>query len=212
MQRTRGIGIVILLVIGANCWSACSGVSSHSSASIAQPGPLNASTLPPDASADSQLPVLPPDPAGQSRVLTDYLKGHDLPLVGASMVTGQSGRQLTLYGYVATEQGKSGAENDVRRILKDADVTIVNRIVVKPELLAMTQSNSSGNTGNNGNTANTGNSAASLPGVAQYENYSSVNPAYTSSQIQQYQAHQQGQADWTSWIIPAIMIGLMFVP
>jgi hypothetical protein len=203
MQRTKAMGIGILLVIGASCLSACSSVSSSTSSSIAQPGPLNTSSLAHDPSADPTLPVLPADPAGQSRVLTDYLKTHNLPLVGASMVTGQSGRQLTLYGYAATEQGKTDAANDVRRVLNDPEVTVVNRIVVKPELLAMSQS---------GNSVTPANPPESLPGVAQYENYPSVDPAYTSSQIQQYQTHQQGQADWTSWIIPAIMIGLMFVP
>ncbi len=203
MRRPTDISIAILLLIGSGWLAACGSAANTASSSIARPAPLNASLLTPDPDAASRLPSLPSDPAGQSRVLTDYLKAHNLPLVGASMVSGPSGRQLTLYGFVATDQGKADAENDVRRVLQDPHVAVVNRIVVKPELLAMSQSANSGNSVSSGD---------SLPGVAQYENYPSVDSAYTSSQIQQYQAHQQGQADWTSWIVPAIMIGLVFVP
>jgi hypothetical protein len=198
MQRARGIGIAILLVVGTSCLSACSSISNTSSSSIAQPAPLNGSIFGPDSNNDAALPTLPSDPAGQSHVITAYLKAHNLPLVGASMLAEPSGRQLTLYGYVGTDRGKTDAEDLARRLLNDPGATIVDRIVVQPELLAMRQS---------------GNAGDPVAGISEYENAQPAAPSYpTSNEIKQYQAHQQGQSDWTAWIVPAIMIGLMFVP
>jgi hypothetical protein len=71
----------------------------------------------------------------QSQGLTDYLKHHQLPLVGAQVVTSPSGgRQAILFGYVASDFGKSDAEEKARHYLKDQTVVVDNRIKISPAL------------------------------------------------------------------------------
>src|SRR5579864_3016477 len=51
----------------------------------------------------------------QSQGLSDYLKHHQLPLVGAQVVTSASGgRQVILFGFVASDFGKTDAEQKAR--------------------------------------------------------------------------------------------------
>jgi hypothetical protein len=73
--------------------------------------------------------------SGQSQGLSDYLKHHSLPLVGAQVVTSPSGgRQAILFGFVATDYGKSDAEQKARNYLKDPSLLVDNRIKISPEL------------------------------------------------------------------------------
>jgi hypothetical protein len=46
-------------------------------------------------------------------------------------------RFVLLYGYVATDFGKFDAEVQTSDFMNDPDVTITDRIVVRPELLTM---------------------------------------------------------------------------
>jgi hypothetical protein len=70
-----------------------------------------------------------------SRQLSSYLKKNRLPLVGAQVMRTDAGdRQVMLYGFVATQFGKSDAETKSRKFLKDPEVEIVNRIEVRPEI------------------------------------------------------------------------------
>ena len=56
----------------------------------------------------------------QSQALSDYLKHHSLPLVGAQVVTSPSGgKQVILFGFVASDFGKTDAEQKARHYLKD---------------------------------------------------------------------------------------------
>ena len=58
----------------------------------------------------------------QSQGLSDYLKHHSLPLVGAQVVTSPSGgQQVILFGFVASDFGKTDAEQKARHYLKDLD-------------------------------------------------------------------------------------------
>ena len=67
-----------------------------------------------------------------SQRLTDYLRKHKLPLVGAQITRDDSGgTQVMLYGYVATSFGKSDAETKARKFLKSG-AQIVNRIQIRP--------------------------------------------------------------------------------
>jgi hypothetical protein len=71
-----------------------------------------------------------------SDALTAYLREHHLPLVGGSVsrIPG-GGTQVMLYGYVATEKGKQNAAARAASYFKnDANVTVVNRIAVNPEI------------------------------------------------------------------------------
>src|SRR5882757_1479139 len=73
--------------------------------------------------------------SSQSQGLSDYLKHHSLPLVGAQVVTSPSGgRQAILFGFVATDYGKSDAEAKARTYLKDSTLVVDNRIKISPEL------------------------------------------------------------------------------
>jgi hypothetical protein len=73
--------------------------------------------------------------SSQSQGLSDYLKHHSLPLVGAQVVTSPSGgRQAILFGFVATDYGKTDAEQKARNYLKDPTLVVDNRIKISPEL------------------------------------------------------------------------------
>jgi hypothetical protein len=66
--------------------------------------------------------------------LTKYLHKNRLPMVGAQVSKTSSGRQLMLYGYVATDFGKTDAVTKSKRYLQDSTVSVVNNIRVNPQL------------------------------------------------------------------------------
>ncbi len=71
----------------------------------------------------------------QSEALTNYLKAHHLPLVGAQVLAAPDGeRQVILFGFVATDYGKGDAESKTRRYIHDSAVTVDNRIKIEPSL------------------------------------------------------------------------------
>jgi hypothetical protein len=71
--------------------------------------------------------------------VSDYLHANRLPLVEAlTIVTASGERSELLYGYVATDAGKLDAEEQAQDFIDDPDVPIIDRIVVRPELLSMT--------------------------------------------------------------------------
>jgi hypothetical protein len=199
MESGARIALAICLLAGALNFAACTNICSTSTvfpwAAQTQPP----SNLAPSAQANppEELPALPPDLAGQGRVLTDYFRAHRLPLVGASVVTTSSGRQVILYGFVATDHGKTDADEDARRIVNAPQVAIDDRIIVQPELLTM---NDPGN--------QPGPGAPPNDIFAKLANYQSQ-PA--TDQTEQYLA-QQSHSNWTSWIIPLLMIAPLFIP
>ncbi len=76
-----------------------------------------------------------PIDSAQSKALTDYLHGHQLPLVGARVLAGNGGpRQAILYGFVPTAFGKNDAADEARQFLNDPGAQIDNRIRLAPEL------------------------------------------------------------------------------
>jgi hypothetical protein len=71
--------------------------------------------------------------------VSDYLHANRLPLVEARTIVTTSGeRSELLYGYVATNFGKLDAEEQTQDFMDDPDVPIIDRIVVRPELLTLT--------------------------------------------------------------------------
>jgi hypothetical protein len=73
-----------------------------------------------------------------SEALTNYLRQNRLPLVGAQIGTAAAGaRRLVLYGYVATQQGKSDAESKAVAHMGAPQPEVVNRIVIQPEIAKM---------------------------------------------------------------------------
>ncbi len=69
-----------------------------------------------------------------STKLTKYLHSHRLPMVGAQISNTPSGRQLMLYGYVATDFGKSDAVTKSKSYLHDSTIAVVNNIQVNPQV------------------------------------------------------------------------------
>ncbi len=73
--------------------------------------------------------------ASASSALTRYLKKHKLPLVGAQVSIAPDGsRKVLLYGFVATDFGKTDARKKARAFLHDPDAEIISHIVVRPEI------------------------------------------------------------------------------
>ncbi len=151
------------------------------------PGSGGASAIGASSQYNASLP--PPSPSGtvvggtvdqaDSQNLTDYLKNHHLPLVNGQVVTSPAGkRQVILFGYVASQYGKSDAEQKARTFLNDPQVLVDNRITISPELAASEGADGS----------SSGSSASNSGGSA-----SNYDPYATSNSIHAYQ--QQGQFD-----------------
>jgi len=84
------------------------------------------------ASIDTRGYTANPD---KSRALTEYLKQHRLPLVGAQVLEGPGGKRVVvLYGFVATDFGKADARTKAQSFLGNSTLAVENRIMVNPEL------------------------------------------------------------------------------
>src|ERR1700683_3683204 len=71
--------------------------------------------------------------------LTKYLHKNRLPMVAAQISNSSVGRRLMLYGYVATDFGKTDAETKSRRYLHDSTIAVINNIKVDPEVRRLKQ-------------------------------------------------------------------------
>lgn len=169
------------------------------------------SSLPPPSSAGTVAGGTIDSPDSQG--LSDYLKHHSLPLVGAQVVTSPSGgKQVILFGFVASEFGKADAEQKARRYLKDPSIVVDNRIKISPEL------------GGGGSTINgvpPGNGAApdgSNPGDAtgSIQDYENNEPPGAQSyqaqgqqqrQYQQYQQYNSPPPSALSTLLPLLLGG-----
>jgi hypothetical protein len=151
---------------------------------------------------------------GASTALTDYLKKHRLPLVGAQVLRNPSdgSRIVVLYGFVGSDFGKSDAQRKAEDYINDASVDVDNRIRVNPELLSAGSSSSTGSADSSGNadpdaqdsqTPADASAAASMPGVQSY-----VDQQNQEAQIQQYQ--QQNSMSGMSSMLPLIaLLGIL---
>lgn len=141
-----------------------------------------------------------------SQGLSDYLKHHQLPLVNAQVVTSPSGgRQVILFGFVASDFGKTDAEQKARHYLKDQSVLVDNRIKISPEL--------AGPNGRPGATVNGVPSANAMPadGTDPYaasgsiQDYQNNEPPAYAYQAQQYQQYgSAGSGSMLTTIIPLL--------
>jgi hypothetical protein len=83
-----------------------------------------------------------------SEALTNYLRQHRLPLVGAQIGTAPGGaRRLVLYGYVASQLGKSDAESKAIAYMGAPRPEVVNRVVIQPEIARMKSGGEAGQAG-----------------------------------------------------------------
>jgi hypothetical protein len=150
-----------------------------------------------------------------SEALSDYLKHHRLPLVGAQVLKNTEGqRAVVLYGFVGSDFGKQDATAKAHTYLADANIPIDNRITVRPELLTAghnkgtgggSQEAENGSSGS-GNYADENAPDSQYPGVSSYEQQ--ANQAPQASQAQQY-AQQQSTGSAISSAMPLLMLGLM---
>ena len=148
----------------------------------------------------------------QSQGLSDYMKHHQLPLVGAQVVTSASGgRQVILFGFVASDFGKTDAEQKARHYLKDQSVVVDNRIKISPEL-AGSKGGSAGSTVNGVPSANAMPSDGTDPyaesgGIQDYQNNQPPDAYAYQSQGQQYQQYSGPPPSAMTLLIPLLMGG-----
>ncbi len=157
--------------------------------------------------------------SAQSQGVSDYLKHHSLPLVGAQVVTSASGgKQVILFGFVASDFGKTDAEQKARHYLKDSSLVVDNRIKISPELAG--SRSSSGSTVNGVPSANATASGGSDPYAASgsIQDYQNNEPpgaqAYQAQgqqqrQYQQYQQYNSAPPSMLTTILPMLLGGGM---
>ena len=164
----------------------------------------------------------PAPDSDQSARLSDFLHSHHLPLVGAQVLNSSGGQSVLLYGYTATELGKSNAEKRTRLFLKDSEVPITNRIRVRPELASMHSPSAAPPPASAAPPGPAPPASAGIPpesgemgGVDSYQNQQSndAQQQYANQQAQQYQNQQaqqymNQQNSWASTLIPLIGMGL----
>jgi hypothetical protein len=154
----------------------------------------------------------------QSQGLSDYLKHHSLPLVGAQVVTSASGgKQVILFGFVASDFGKTDAEQKARHYLKDSSLVVDNRIKISPELAGGHVS--SGSTGNGVQPDNMMPSPsdgsdpyASSGSIQDYQNNEPPGAqAYQAQGMQQYQQYNSQPPSMLTTILPMLLGGGMSI-
>jgi hypothetical protein len=144
------------------------------------------------------------DPNASSS-LTDYLKHHRLPLVGAQVLRdpNSGARAVVLYGFVGSDFGKSDAQRQAEDFVNDPGVDVDNRIRVNPELLGAGGSPPEPEGSGGANQADAQAQAnASMPGVQSYVDQQN------QAQVQQYQ--QQNSMTGMSSMLPLIaLLGML---
>jgi hypothetical protein len=144
---------------------------------------------------------------GASSALTDHLKQHRLPLVGAQVLRNPNdgSRAVVLYGFVGSDLGKSDAQRRAEDFINDPSVEVDNRIRVNPDLLsARGSSSTTPPDASYDPDAQANANASSMPGVQSY-----VDQQNQSAQVQQYQ-QQNSMGSSMSAMLPLIaLMGLL---
>jgi hypothetical protein len=154
--------------------------------------------------------------SAQSQGLSDYLKHHSLPLVGGQVVTSPSGgQQVILFGFVASDFGKTDAEQKARHYMKDSSLVVDNRIKISPELAGAGSRGSSGSTANglppdNMMPSDGSDPYASSGSIQDYQN--NLPPdAYAYQQQQQYQQYNSPPPSMLTTLLPMLLSGGMTI-
>jgi hypothetical protein len=176
----------------------------QSSSQVGSSSGYGSHEMPPPSSAGTIVGGTIDSP--QSQGLSDYLKHHQLPLVGAQVVTSTSGgRQVILFGFVASDFGKSDAEEKARHYLKDQSVVVDNRIKISPALAGA--NGGSGSAGGAALPPNTMPSDGSDPYAASgsIQDYQNNEPPAYATQNQQYQQYgSASSSSSTSLLLPLL--------
>jgi hypothetical protein len=187
-------GTLLLAVSASGCMTP-SGSTTGSSATLGTADSTEPPTsyTPPSTTHPPPLKNAHVDQA-QSQALTDYLKTHHLPLVGAQVLAAADGeRQVILFGYVATDYGKGDAESKARRYVNNSAVTVDNRIKIEPSLAKST-----------GPSESQPAEPSDMSGLADYQNQG------YADQIQQQQMNGGGYPQSTSPMAVVIPLLGMF--
>jgi hypothetical protein len=198
-------GLLAVLILAA-AFAACSPHAvqradagpSPAAPQAATPSAGQAGTPSPDDA--NPIPPLPATPAAQSQALTSYLQTHRLPLVGVNVVEQDGHPNAILYGFVATPFGKQNAADIVRRAFRGAPVTIQNRILVRPELLAANANNKSSNSQLDSN-------SDIFDRIASTQSYPAPDQ---SAEISAYQ--RQSGSNWGDLAIILLTFAPLFIP
>ena len=146
---------------------------------------------------------------GASTALTDYLKHHRLPLVGAQVMRNPNNgdRTVVLYGFVGSDLGKADAQRRAEDFINDPAVDVDNRIRVNPELLAASpsppESSAPDSAASPDEAASQAQANASMPGAQAY-----VDQQNQAAQIQQYQ-QQNSMANMSSMLPLIALLGML---
>ena len=197
-------GSLILAIVASGCVNPPSSQTTASQIGATNPDGSTktdspATYTPPSTTHPAPLKNAHVDQA-QSTALTDYLKTHHLPLVGAQVLSAPDGeRQVILFGFVATDYGKGDAESKTRRYINNSTVTVDNRIKIEPSLAKPAASPAP-----NSQSAD----AESMGGVSAYENQRYADQIQQQQQMYGYQ--NQGPSPMTT-VIPLLgMFGATF--
>ena len=220
MSRIGNALAVFGLAVALAGLSACepvqnpNGTGAGKASSIGTSGNYDSSSMPPPSSAGTIAGGTIDSP--QSQALSDYLKHHSLPLVGAQVVTSSSGgKQVILFGFVASDFGKTDAEQKARHYLKDKSLVVDNRIKISPELAGgHGTSSSAANGAPPSNTMPTDGSDpyASSGSVQDYQNNMPPDAqAYAAQgqQVQQFQQYNSQPPSMLTMILPMLLGGSM---
>ena len=215
MQRTLHGALAIWFVIATSMAQGCAAPAqnnSQNSAAGANFAGTKQSQFSQHSSGSSGIPDVRnyvPD-TGASTALTDHLKQHRLPLVGAQVLRNPNdgSRAVVLYGFVGSDLGKSDAQRQAEDFVNDPSVEVDNRIRVNPDLLAARGSSSP--TSRDASidpdaqaNATTGN-APPMPGVQSY-----VDQQNQSAQVQQYQQQNSMGGSMSSMLPLIALMGLL---
>lgn len=208
MRYVEHAALIIVAAAIALPIQACAPAAKTSASPLA---PAAAQTLEPRPSPEAALPPLPADPVAQARALTDYLKAHRLPLVGANVVVSGGQREVILYGFVATAYGKRDAEQTARRFMRDPNVEVANRVIVAPQLLAASSASTAGNGGTGaGNGQNGGQDI--FDRIASQPSYPAPDQSGNITAYQQSQQPGSSGSPWVTILMTLLMIAPMFIP
>jgi hypothetical protein len=218
MSRIANAVAVFGLTVALAGLSACepqqnpNGTGASKASSIGSSSSYDSGSMPAASSAGTVAGGTIDSP--QSQGLSDYLKHHSLPLVGAQVVTSPSGgKQCILFGFVASDFGKTDAEQKARHYLKDSSLVVDNRIKISPEL--------AGSAGTSGSTRKGASSGYAMPsdGTDPYASSGSIQDyqnnmppdaqAYAAQgqQLQQYQQYNSAAPSMLTTIIPLLLGG-----
>ncbi|HUA34236.1 MAG TPA: hypothetical protein VMA09_11565 [Candidatus Binataceae bacterium] len=208
MLRTANTLLCGALALGLAAMAGCAPQQTPHDATGSQPGSVANNGWQNSGGGSGTLTYGQPSPAGtvaggtvdrpRSEALSEYLKSHHLPLVSAQVVSSSSGTpQVILFGYVATEYGKSDAEQKARTYLQNPSVLVDNRIQISPEL--------AGASSNGGNSNGSGNSSYDPYAAGSVQDYQ--NQFDPQAAQQQYQYQQQGSGVMSPGM--SLLLGLL---